>query len=31
MTDPVDRHVRALMARLHEMTPLPPTFRTSSP
>ena len=26
MTDPVDRHVRALMARLHEMTPLPPTF-----
>jgi hypothetical protein len=26
MTDAVDRQLRALMARLHEMTPLPPTF-----
>jgi hypothetical protein len=26
MTDPDDRQLRALMARLHEMTPLPPTF-----
>jgi len=26
MTDAVDRQLRALMARLHEMTPLPPSF-----
>jgi hypothetical protein len=26
MTDPDDRQLRALMARLHDMTPLPPTF-----
>lgn len=26
MTDPVDRHLRALMARLNDMTPLPPSF-----